>query len=563
MTEYISQAQGSLEIFNSAFTGGVPTSLAPSPDVSFLQQDHAEQVYGSLQPINMIPRYFLSEGRDGPQRHFLYDKIYIEPNYVNLGSLTIETTIPATAWNAKLTDADVQSLTNVGSTEGVSVALPGALPRTMPPISEEIYEFTFAVEGPSNIDVIFNLTVDGGANYVTFVGFRSRAWGFPHNWADDVQEVIGWLTDYKMLRTGGSQRASLKKTPNLKVSYSFLLTNDEREKLELLLFRWKARPWQVPFLQRGTLLTAEAAATTRVLQCDTTKRGFVAGQTVLIVASDGKSNEPAQIDSVTDTDITLVRDLATTWPIGTNVYPAASGFIEGDVSYRKRKINTATGKVTFKCAPVDTDPWIPDTAAPVTYNGREALVVQPDWKDGIDGSNAMGNEYIDNGLGVASYFPTQEQSSFRTRYGFLLTNRTEIEEFRAFLGRVKGRAKAFYCPTWTKDLTLYSAVGGGDGVINVVDRGFTGLVGEDPARSHLFVEGKDGSYYMRPINSVTPEDGYATIAIGTALGTSYEPDEIKRISFMPLWVMSTDVPTLIWKRSTVVVADLHFQEVPA
>lgn len=563
MAEYLSQAQGDLIVFGSSYSGLTPTTLAVNPDVQFMQQDHAASRYGNLQPINMLQREFGSIERDGPQRNFLYDKIYVDPAYVNLASLTVETTVPIKVWNAFLHGSQVQTLTSVGSTEGVTVSPPSSLPIDMPPLEEQSYDFIFAVDGPSNIDLVFNLTVDGDANYITFVGFRSRAWGFPHNWADDVQEVLSWLTDFKKTRTGGSQRAALKAIPNVRVSYSFMLTNEERQKLETLLYRWKARPWQVPFLQRGTVLTAEAAASSQTLTCDTTKRGFAVGQTVLIVSSDGTANESAEIETLSDTEIGTARELGSTWPVGSIVYPAAAGYIDGDVSFKKRKINTVTGQVTFKCAPVSTDPWVPNDAAPVTYNDREVLLTQPDWKDGIDGTNTMENDYIDNGLGVSSYFPSHEQSSAGTRYGFLLTSRTEIEDFRAFLGRVKGRAKAFYCPTWDQDLYLYSTVNGGDTVINVTDPFFSSLVDVDPARGHLYIEARDGNYYCRPILDVTPEAGYATISIGTALGASYDPSEIKRISYMPLWTLATDMPTLLWKRVNIVVADLYFQEVPA
>ena len=432
----------------------------------------------------------------------------------------------------------------------------------MPALAEEIYSFLFEANGPSNINIVFDLVVDGVDSYITFVGFRARAWAFPHNWLSAINETLEYLTDFKKTRTGFSQRASLRRKPHRAFSYKFLLTSDERQKLENLLFKWQGKPWQVPFLTSGTLLTAQASISATTLVCDTTDRGFVDGGAGLLVSFDGRTNEPVAIDTVSSGSVTLLRALAATWPANSVLYPAGTGYIVGNVALTRQRVNAVSGAVTFKMAPVETDSWIPDTAAPVTYNGYEVLTTQPDWGDGITGEGEFDYDYYDYGTGPAAYFSSAEYGSKPTQYKLLFRTRAEIAAFRAFLGRCRGRTKAFYCPSWNTDLTPVLTIGVGDTTIRCTDNGFNTLVGVDPARAHIFIETRDGATYYRAITSSTPTGSDVIIGISSALGVAYTSAQIKRISYMPLFVHASDKFNLEWRSAKVATVNINLVDVP-
>lgn len=561
MTTYQATVSDSLYIADSGLFAGNLGTLLPDPDSFSNDIPKVVATYAAGQMHTMLPKTVNGVATSGVQRNFLYDKIYIDPQRTNLGSIVADMSVNVTIWNAFLAAVSVDSLTSVGDSTGISVVMPDTPPFTMPALVEQVYEFSFDSEGPATVAIVFTLTVDGLPHLIYFDGVRTRAWSFPHNWDTAVEEWLEWLTDFKETHTGLTQRAALRSIPRRGISYKMLLTDLQRQKFENLLFGWQQRTWQVPVLTHGALLSAQATAAGYTIPCVTADKGFVVGGYALISSRDKLTSESVQIAAVGGSSLTTVRPLTATWAANDIVYPSAPARVEGNVPMVRRKANVNEATISFKHIPGESDPWVGTSAVPYSLGGVEVMMFKPDWASGVSVDSEYRYQQTDYGTGVESYQTTAEYQTLTATYDLMFISVAEITAFRAFLGRVKGMCKSFYAPSWAADLTPVATINSAATEIRCRNNDFDSLVGVDISRAAIMIEDTSGNFYFRTILTSTVDVGDLVIGI-TALGATLTTAQVRRISYLQKYVLGSDKVVMSWHNPKTVTVKLPLRGVP-
>lgn len=497
----------------------------------------------------------------GGVNDFLYGRIYVDPSYLDLGNLVSSQSRTFTVWNATF-NSHVVTLVTAANDTGLVLTPPSDTPYTLAPLQQVTYALSISVTGPTTLDALYTLTIGGAAYTVEVVGSRVVLWPFPPNWASPVNESLEWLTDVLKAKVGNEQRIALRTRPRRQLAYDFQLFRADTQYFDNILWGWQNRAFAVPYWPYRARTTAPIVAGSEFIPCDTTRCGFAVGQLMALVLSTAVY-EVIEVLALSPTGLTLSSPTLRAWPKRSAVYPCAVSRLVGNVAVQRASSQALNGSVTFLAQPAASDPFIPVEAASMTLDGVEVITQQPDWSSPIDVSATFEFDTVDFAVGDTNYALTDTTQSLAYRYRWILKNRTAVNHFRAFLGRLKGQLNPVYIPSWHEDFTLTRDILPSDTTLTVLDHGFLALVGVNPARNQLYIRTRLG-HFLRPILSAGPGAGNtAVIGIGTPLGISISVAQVWGISYVSKYRKSTDSVTVQWQTDEVAIVEDTFQLVAA
>lgn len=500
------------------------------------------------------------------QRHFLYDKIHIEPNFVNLGVVSSESTVTAVIWNAFLTTKTVTSILTHNA-EGITDDISPSVPLDLAGLDEMDWVFTIDPDtGDSSIQAVFRLTVDGEEYEIEFTGVRAASWPFTHNWKYSLTETLSWLTSVRTTYNGREARASMRDVARRGVDLSLYLTTDEVKRMENVLFKWQAKNLLVPFPQYRSQLSVAALAGDSTLYLNTAMKGFAPEGNLILINETTKATEIATVLSVpgTNDQVILQGPISSNWSKGASVYPAAGALMKGNAPITWQTQNFAEGTAAFDFSPSFTEPLTPAAAATDLYRGEEVLTQEPDWAGGVAKDFSFIGGAVDNPAGVITLYPTSDRPSRTTTFRWMLKGETSIYNFRKFIYRRLGMAVSFWMPSWVNDFrSITRTYTAGDAVFRFYDNGYflnsAGLV----ERQHLQIQLKNGTILRRKITSSTQVSAaISEITLDSAYGVQFTDLDIVRASYLSRYRLGTDTIALEWIHERLVTVTLPLVTVP-
>lgn len=549
-------------VFESLYPPQTHSIGYPYPYTLHLVSDGLTGTKNDTQPIadeakNAWQGFFYA----GVNGQFLYDRIIVDPSVLQLGNLVSAQVRQVSVWNGFFTSKTVSDFVE-NEAEGITVVEPDSVPYVLAPFQEVFYEFQVSLDGPASVNASYTITIDGDDYTITITGSRVVLWPFAPNWQSTVNESLEWLTQIYTAHNGSEQRYQLRSKPRRRLEYDLWVRNEEAQRFDNMIWGWQNRAFAVPLWQYKCKLTAEALPGASSLSLNTSSAGFTVGQTAVLLRSPDYY-EVVEIDSVTSNSLGLSRPLQLSWSAGDLVYPVMIGNFESNVPVTRLTSDKLTSRVLFLGDPQQTEAFIPVGGATNTYNGKEIIVVQPDWSGGIDNSSTYESALVDSSTGMLSRSTTHDTPMQLKRFRWLLKNRAAVESFRAFLGRLKGRNRAVYIPSWHEDLTLISDIGVSDVSITVRDVQFFNLVGSDPARGHLMIRDRSGNKFFRPMENIGKSGDDLSINIGTSLGQAVSVAQCKSISLVVLYRLASDRVTIQWHTNEVATVEADFITVKA
>lgn len=512
------------------------------------------------QPVNEAP-LALSGAIGSGVNSMLYGRVYVEPGTLALGNLVSAQVRQLRAWNATYDSVELSSVGAIGA-DGIELTSPFSVPHTFAPFEEATFELNIALTGPAAISATYSFVFAIETINVSVTGSRVTLWPFAPNWKNPVDEFLEWSTNVITAHDGSEQRIQLRSEARRGIEYEFLLGREDSQRFDSITWGWQNRMFAVPYWQYQTRLTADVAAGATSIPANTTDAGFVVGETAAIYANAG-AYEVVEIASVTPTSIELTRGTLNSWGSGTRLFPVSISKVLGNIPVTRQTSAALTGRVSFMANPVVNDSFTPEASAPTTYNGYEVITRQPDWQGGVSNDIDYPNDTVDFSVGPLDISVTRDTPVLMKRYRWLLRNRAAVREFREFLKRRSGMAVPVYVPSWHEDLTLSSAISSSATTISCLNRDFFSLVGVDPARAHLMIRARSGAIYYRPITTVSLAGETVVLGIGTALGLTLQPTDVKAIHFLGLYRLAADRVTLEWQTDSVATVDATFQLVKA
>jgi hypothetical protein len=352
-----------------------------------------------------------------------------------------------------------------------------------------------------------------------------------------------WRTSIQKNVAGGEKRSALFTWPRIVLRNTIApIGSREINWLKRKIIRYSDAIWGIPVWADITELTAQAAEDQEILAvAETADRHFYADrQCILINPADPFEYEVGTIDAIAPAQITLVANLAATWPAGSWVFPLYECRIAADHEVTRPQSNRreieieateayetlrtfsyelpVSGAPTYlkDIADVDIDLFLHPIEEPVTYKySRPYDLLQ----------------FL--GLGYAASRFAAGENALGMKTKLVRSTRAQIRETFDFFDACQGRLQMFWMPSWNRDIVATQAILDTDTVINCEDIDYsTHYLPNEIIGRHVYIEFPGGTYACRKIVDAAA----ATVTLDSAIGTAVPAVQLERllISFLNL-----------------------------
>lgn len=498
----------------------------------------------------------ISGGLVGSYFDDYYNRIHLNPSTLNLGNLVSNQVRTVNLWNAYTFDKNVASV-SYPSGVGISVGEPTPAPFVMKALQELSYAISISTNGPPTIDVNVTWIISGQSYILHIIGRRIIVWAYEPDWQQDFIENLTWLTDVFTARTGDEQRESIRSSPRRNFEYSLQTFKDNAATLQNLLFGWQNRTFAIPVWFDNSELATATTVGSLVINADTSNRGFFKGGLVLILV-DPLNYEVREIEDFSSNTITLTNPIESIWAKGVKVFPVNIGRFPTQMQSSRVTDNVLTMQISFDADPLQTDPYIPASTAPITYAGYEMIAKKPNWSDPVNIENMYESSIVDYQTGGVNSVPSREFPAIMRTWQWLFKDRSELIYLRKMLGRLKGKAKAVYMPTWFADFQLYSTESAIATTLRVKPNEFYKMVGVNNALNVIAIETVNNPIVYRKILDVSVGAGYVSLALDGVIGYALDSNTLVKISLVHLCRMSADKASIKYLTNNVGVLQASF-----
>jgi hypothetical protein len=246
----------------------------------------------------------------------------------------------------------------------------------------------------------------------------------------------------------------------------FAETSSDLNYLKRILYKKLHLSWGIPFWQDKTTLTSQAASGQKILSVGSTQyRNFEIGALCIIMAS-RTSYEIGTIDILATNQITILANLASTWPAGTSVYPVMKAKIQPEQVINLR--NPKRGQINL-IALEDYDGGItrhiPDISSFPTLESIPVFNFRPEHESIEEGLFHPYESliFLGKSLSASDWIET----GHRLKGDFLARGRDTIWKYLDFFDEHKGRWGNFWIPTFQADIVVNTAFGAGDTILTI------------------------------------------------------------------------------------------------
>jgi len=345
-----------------------------------------------------------------------------------------------------------------------------------------------------------------------------------------------WKTSTQLGQTGNERRTMLFTWPRLGLTVKYILSvNKNINWFKRQLIKNSDSVWAVPIWADETELTGSAASGQKTLAvADTGDRHFYDGRECIIInPNDFLSYEVGTIESFTATGITLVDNLASTWPAGSLVSPLYDFRIEKPEQEINSKFigyqticlelvesfdELRTFAYTIPTSSADTylthDLFLYPATNPITYKYRRPFVT-----------------YSFLGLGYHRSLLDTGKNYLQMKQTLMRSSRADIWKVINFFDSKRGRFAHFWVPTRSKDIVATASILAGSSVINIEDISYTTFyLPNEIIGRYVYIQFPDKTYACRKITAASS----TTITLDSAIGTTVAASDLSRllISFL-------------------------------
>jgi hypothetical protein len=316
----------------------------------------------------------------------------------------------------------------------------------------------------SSLDFTFT-----GSNNLTILVAGSRLVLIPFEYESPTRETLAFLTDIIESLNGEEQRIALRKNPRQIFEVTYLLDENDRQRMQVLLMDWMENSFGFPLWHEKVVLTSAVTA-------GATSYPISGGDDVdfrdgglAVVFTNANTFDVIQITTATDTTITADDPSVNAYPAGTTIMPLRTAQIIGAAAGARALNNLERFRIQFEVNDNDTGALAGSTTPGFwsTYNSRVLF------DDCNVSTGEMAEEYtqriyrIDNQTGVVSQSTNWDVNKRVQQKGFVLRSRADIKSWRQLMIALRGRQKAFYIPTFFPDLTVKASLGVGTRTMDV------------------------------------------------------------------------------------------------
>lgn len=464
---------------------------------------------------------------------FWFEKVHVIPRRFDFGNLLTSQQEPFEIFNAfRDTDQSWTAFIN-NAGEGVSIVSQPSLPTTIGAL--EGLQLTLSIEttGEASVDTTLDFVFSSGTTSVPIT--LERVVLFPLQPEAGYRETLEFLTEILGHVDGSEQRIALRKNPRQLFDWTIAVPDGaSRSRLENIIYEWQRRIFGIPIWHEATRLTVAATTgDTTINVRETAYRDFRVGSLVVVYVSDTQNDVGTIATSgLGATTITLESGLLSDYPVGTLVVPLRTGSIRGLARGRRYPSGAQELRIGFRVDDNDSD--LADTSSWTMLNSKVLL----------DGNNAIGQTLtesfdqqvtiIDNETGVVSQISNWDYNKRISNKTFWTNSVQGLWTVRQLLHALRGRQVSFYLPTFADDLQPTQPLTSGSTDLTVVNVGYTQFVRNRQNKNIIRIEFVSGTTPLIRTISSSSEDSSTeeTLTLSTTWPATYQPSEIKKISFI-------------------------------
>ena len=166
-------------------------------------------------------------------------------------------------------------------------------------------------------------------------------------------------------------------------------------------------------------------------------------------------------------------------------------------------------------------------------------------------------DLVDNGLAPPFIDSIRSEADQKSVAAWSLSNRADLWRVRQWLHTCKGKAKAFWMPTWSNDLVLTDDIESADTVLHVEAIGYP----TSYTLRHVMILKTNGSRVYLRVTEGEAETGGEVLTLSAAVGQNILASDVQMICFLQLMRFASDEFTISYRPGG---ADLSavVQEVP-
>lgn len=436
----------------------------------------------------------------------LFGRILVVPKRLDLGNVLSDQSREVEVANLFLTDVELQALsTDVLGLTLVNDPVTGSppTPLTISPFGSFVLEVAIEADGPATIDGDITFTFDVYPLDVPVTGTRVIVFAFRP--LIPIREMLEWKTDIIEAYDGTEQRAALRQAPVTRLTMSFIRELLSDNQIRQLFFDWLPRPFAVPLWFEAERTTAGITSGDLTVNIDTTRGRFAAGQLVFIYADD-QTYEAIEVESLTDTSVTLVTGVVGNYPSQTIVTPVMVAYAK-TVPNSSRIPNVMT-QHTVEFTEIEPTKTADAMGASV-YDGQ---ILMDDCNLSVSGEADGWDRpvtVLDSGSGRVLQFSRMDYSRFRTRKVWRVFSQEDIWRIRRLLHYLNGSRDTFFLPSFRADFTVTATIGPASASMRVVNTGYSKFSRGRRPFGEVRITRTVGLPIVRSITSITSitEDG--------------------------------------------------------
>ena len=468
-----------------------------------------------------------------------FEHVWSKPQRIDLGNMLTTITREIEIYNAyREADRTVNSVTN-NAGPGISfIGLPG-LPDTIVQQHSLIFDVQISTAGPPDIDGTIDIDMDTPDISIPITG--TRVVMFPYAPESPLAEILEFKTSILMAADGSESRANLRKHPRQNFQFTIRVEEDEeRRRLEALLFTWHPRVFGVPVWFEAKVLGADALINDTVITVDTKFADFRAGG-LAIVWDDYMTFDALEIDSLTDTTLTFSSPVTHDFNAGqTLVIPLRVGITERTINV-VRQLNSMED-ISLSFLIEDNETNFADTSSFNTHNSKVMLddgnvVAGTTIRDNIEQQTMR----IDNMTGKPVQFSDWPRGQYITRKGFVTHDHEGLWRVRQLVHALRGSQVSFYLPTFYRDIVVKADLASGSVLMDIEHIGYTDFVGGDEPNKSLWIELNDSTILTRQVDSSAELDATTErLTVDSSWASTILVGDIRRVSFLRLSRIADD-----------------------
>ncbi|NWK75669.1 hypothetical protein HYG93_15650 [Acinetobacter sp. SwsAc6] len=335
-------------------------------------------------------------------------------------------------------------------------------------------------------------------------------------------EKLGFKTDVFESKNGSEVRTPLRDKARQTLGFSSIAVLKEIAQHFNVQWGGIRKNWAVPLFQESQYV---GAVDGDFIECRTDIYSFYAKS--IAVLRNGSEFKIVEIASVESNGLQLTDPVVMA---SAKLYPVRLCFISGDISRQISGIH-AQCSITFN---VIDEPEAQEST-PAQFLGDDLYFFCLTYSgDSMEATISQHQDIIDNEIGVVFQGTNWNFARYSKQYRAVITNQSELYDYRRFLFRRQGRFRPFWLPTYESNMRCKST-----GLISsvlLVERDQHKQLAD--LRKHIAIK-SDGIWTAHTVTASAPVAGNSIqITITPALNKN--ASAIERISYLGLHRLDAD-----------------------